>query len=294
MLKEETKIFFENLFRSRRLLNEAVSDDKIANAIQNYEFIYIYYAGDDTIERGYRTVRPFVLGTSTAGNKVVRAWQDKGKSDSLRPDSPRKRKDHEWFIDNDGKEKPGWRLFRVDKITSMYPTGKRFVDGEGKVLIPPLYNPNDKQMISIVASITPDKPDALQTKDIDSVEKPDVSKEKISKSDFDKQTGRFKQFYKANKNKREATAQDIENLYNVAKKVMKKSPDRYIVAVDNKGDFRLVDKKNEEKLREIAPESIVGGLSNLYSKYVLAGKDRKPEEERFFKQIEDKLKKPKK
>ena len=284
MILNEIKIFFSNIKNLRHLLNEGVGENDIVNAIQKHEYIYIYYAGDNTIERGYRTIRPFVLGTSTAGNKVLRAWQDKGKSDSLRADSPRKRPNHEYHRDNDGKEKAGWRLFIVDKISSAYPTGKRFVDEDGNVMIPPLYNQNDKQMTNIIASVSPKEPKSVQTKGLGKVAAPSVVATKVDKSQFDTQTNKFKKFYNAGKQKRDATAKDIQNLYDVAKRVMKKSPDRYLVAIDKKGDFNLVDIAQKDKL---PPEAIVGKLTNLYDKLVRTAKTTVPAEQSFIKQQKD-------
>ena len=284
MILNEIKIFFSNIKNLRHLLKEGVGENDIVNAIQKHEYIYIYYAGDNTIERGYRTIRPFVLGTSTAGNKVLRAWQDKGKSDSLRADSPRKRPNHEYHRDNDGKEKAGWRLFIVDKISSAYPTGKRFVDEDGNVMIPPLYNQNDKQMTNIIASVSPKEPKSVQTKGLGKVAAPSVVATKVDKSQFDTQTNKFKKFYNAGKQKRDATAKDIQNLYDVAKRVMKKSPDRYLVAIDKKGDFNLVDIAQKDKL---PPEAIVGKLTNLYDKLVRTAKTTVPAEQSFIKQQKD-------
>lgn len=280
----EIKILFNNIKSLRQLITEGVGDGDIVDAINNREYLYIYYKGDKTIERGYRTIRPFVLGTSTAGNKVLRAWQDKGRSDSLRADSPRKRRDHEYHRDVDGKDKPGWRLFIVDNMTSVLQTGKKFVDDDGNVMIPPLYNENDKQMTSIVASISPTKSDKIQVKDLDNIGEPDKTAQSVSKSEFDKQTSRFKQFYNVGAKKRDATARDIEKLYNVAKKVMKKSPDMYIVVINNRGEFRLMNKKQEEKL---PPEAVVGKLTNLYDKLVRPTKPAAPEREKFFKDIKN-------
>jgi len=285
----EIKILFNNIKQFRNLLTESVSDTTISDSINNHEYIYIYYEGDPEtggIARGARTVRPYVLGVSTAGNKVVRCWQDKGKSFSLSPQSPRRRKDHEYHIDLDGKEKAGWRLFRLDRISSLYPTGKRFVDENGKVIIPPLYNENDKQMVSIITSIKVIPDDQLQTKDLGSIEKPDVTKQKVDKSVFDKQTGRFKQFYNIGAKKREATSKDIENLYRIATKVMKKSVDKYLIATDNKGNFHLVDKINKDK---ISPEAVVGELRDLYNKFVLPNKPISSKENDFFDKIKNDL-----
>jgi hypothetical protein len=292
MILNELKILFNNLKNVRKLLlTEGVSNDAIIKAINDHEYVYLYYEGDPEsggVSRGARTVRMYLLGQTTAGNLAVRSFQDRGKSFSLSPESPRKRKDHEYHIDVDGKEKPGWRLFRLDRISSLYPTGKRFIDKEGNVMIPPLYNENDKQMTSIIASVsvTPEK--SVQTKDLDVVSKPDITMQKGKKSDFDVQTARFKQFYNANKNKREATARDIENLYNIAKKVMKKSPNRFFVAISDKGDFQLVDVKNKPNFPENA---IVGDLTALYSKYVLSSQENTEKEKNFFNQTLNNLKK---
>jgi hypothetical protein len=290
MILNELKILFNNLKNIRHLLTESVSGNDIVNAINNREYIYIFYEGDPEqgISRGARTVRPYCYGTSSAGNQVVRCWQDKGKSFSLSPESPRKRPNHEYHTDIDGKQKAGWRLFRLDRISSLLPTGKRFIDKDGNVMIPPLYNENDKQMTSIIASISVSPPEAIQTKDLDNPVEPDVTTQKVDKSVFDKQAGRFKQFYTANKAKREATARDIENLYRIAQKVYKKSPNRYFVAINDKGDFQLVDNANKDKFPENA---IVGDLSALYSKYVLAAKNDTPEELNFIKKTQDMLKK---
>ena len=288
MLAEVKKIF-ENIKHFRKLLTEGVGSSDIVDAINNREYIYIYYAGDETIEKGSRTIRPFVLGThKKSGNLVLRAWQDKGRSDSLRSDSPRKRRDHEYHTDNDGKEKPGWRLFRVDGIVHIYPTGRRFIDSNGNVMIPPLYNENDNDMSSIVASISVETPSRLPQKNVDAVDKPTVSTEKISPSEFEGQSGRFKRFFNAASKKRDLTKRDVENLYNVAKRVMKKSPNRYLVAVDNVGNFHLVDVKNTDKL---PPESIVGTLTNLYGKYATPASTINPEAEKIIKQSYDKMKK---
>jgi hypothetical protein len=142
----EAKILFENIKHFRQLLTEGVNDKVIVDAINQHKFLYIYYKGETTIETGYRTIRPFVLGVNTGGNLAVRAWQDKGRSDSLRADSPRNRLHHEHEVDTDGVIKPGWRLFLVDHITSAIPTGKRFIDAQGNVEIPTGYKENDKDM----------------------------------------------------------------------------------------------------------------------------------------------------
>ncbi len=123
----ENKVYIENL-NNVRLLVESVSRDTVADAITNKDVVFIYYSGDETINRGYRTIEPFTLGVSTAGNVVLRAWQQAGATDSGNPAS------------RPNDEIPGWRLFRLDGITSMSKTLRRFETAR------PKYNPQDRQM----------------------------------------------------------------------------------------------------------------------------------------------------
>lgn len=130
--------------RQLRSLNEFVSRNTVADAIQNKDIVFIYYSGDETINRGYRTIEPYVLGISTAGNVVLRAWQQNGATDTgnapVRP--------------NDNI--PGWRLFRLDGITSMAKTLRKFdTDPTYMTSHRPNYNPQDKQMTQIIMAIQP-------------------------------------------------------------------------------------------------------------------------------------------
>jgi hypothetical protein len=286
-MMNEIKILFENIKNFRHLITESVGDNDIIDAIQNHEYVYIYYEGDGSNKSGYRTIRPFVLGTSTAGNKVIRAWQDRGKSNSLSANSPRKRYEHEYWTDTlDNKEKPGWRLFRLDRISSIYPTGKKFVDNTGKVIVPPKYNEGaDEQMSSIIAYVSTKTPE-MKTSGTDSIDQPDVVGQKVSQ--FDTQTSKWKRFYDANKEKRKTTAQDIRKLYDIAKRVMKKSPNNFIVVINNKNEFELQDIRNKDK---IPPQAIVGNLTNLYDKLVKPPVSSDTAMQNFAKQEKEKMKK---
>lgn len=127
-----------------RSLNEWVDRNTVANAIQNKDVVFIYYAGDETVNRGYRTIEPYVLGTSTAGNLVLRAWQQAGATDSGNPAS------------RPNDEIPGWRLFRLDGITSMAKTLKKFeTDPAYMQTNRPNYNPQDKQMTQVILAVQP-------------------------------------------------------------------------------------------------------------------------------------------
>lgn len=165
-------------------LNEWVSRDSIADAIKNKDIVFIYYAGDETVNKGYRTIEPFVLGRSKAGNLVLRAWQQAGATDS--GNNPTRRND----------ELPGWRLFRVDGITSLVKTLRKF-DTDPTYLASnrPKYNPKDSQMTEIILAIQP-IPKGQETVSGDtSITKPDV---KISQPTgyFKNQADKFRNFFR--------------------------------------------------------------------------------------------------
>lgn len=114
----------------RDLVCEIASLDDIVNCIKNRKKCIIYYDGDEPGGRGLREIEPVCLGTSKAGNKVVRAWDNEGAS-------------HTNYIGE--KPLPGWRMFRTDKILSIKPTGETFDQ------MRPNFNPNgDKSMVSII------------------------------------------------------------------------------------------------------------------------------------------------
>lgn len=266
----ESKILFENIKHFRQLLTEGVSDKTIVDAINDHKFLYIYYKGETTQETGYRTIRPMVLGTNTSGNLALRAWQDKGRSDSLRPDSPRNRRGHEHEVDNDGVTKPGWRLFLVDNITSAVPTGKRFVDAQGNVLIPPGYKQNDADMTGgIVASVTGGKEpmkNVLPT-----------TKTKVP---------RWEKYKNANKNNRKITKQDVLNLNDIAKRVYKKPLTDFFVAIDNSNNFNLQDVRTKAKFPQNA---YVDDLVNLNNRLVTNTPVNKPAQDQFAKDQKNKM-----
>ena len=112
------------------LICELASIDDVVDCIKNKKKCVIYYDGDEPGGRGLRDIEPVCLGVSKAGNKVVRAWDNEGSSHTAyKGEQPL----------------PGWRLFRLDKILSLKPTGENFTE------MKPGYNPNgDKSMISVI------------------------------------------------------------------------------------------------------------------------------------------------
>ena len=112
------------------LICEIASLDSIIDAIKGRKIVVIYYDGDEPGGRGLRQIEPVCLGVSKAGNKVLRAWDNEGSS-------------HTAYIGD--QPLPGWRLFRLDKILSLKPTGENFTE------MKPGYNPNgDKSMVSVI------------------------------------------------------------------------------------------------------------------------------------------------
>lgn len=165
-------------------LNEWVSRDNVVDAIKNKDVVFIYYAGDDTVNKGYRTIEPFVLGRSKAGNLVLRAWQQAGATDS--GNNPTRKND----------EIPGWRLFRLDGITSLVKTLRKFeTDPSYLNSNRPKYNPKDSQMTEIIMAIEP----TIKGQDVvsggTSITKPDVSVTQPT-GFFKNQADKFRNFFK--------------------------------------------------------------------------------------------------
>jgi predicted DNA-binding transcriptional regulator YafY len=112
------------------LICEIASIETVTDCIKNKKKCVIYYDGDEPGGRGLRAIEPVCLGTSKAGNKVLRAWDEEGASHTgYKGEQPL----------------PGWRLFRLDKILSISPTGEIFSQKR------PNFNPNgDKSMTSVI------------------------------------------------------------------------------------------------------------------------------------------------
>lgn len=114
---------------SFKLFFEAVDDNvknTLIDSIEGRYVTYFYYSGDKHIAKGYRWVEPVCLGYSLAGNLVVRAFQ-------LR-ENPSK-----------SHHKPMWRLFRLDRISDISQSLRRFNTPR------PGYNPDgDRSMRKVI------------------------------------------------------------------------------------------------------------------------------------------------
>jgi hypothetical protein len=190
-------------------LSEWVSRDNVYDAIKNKDVVFIYYAGDETVNKGYRTIEPFVLGRSKAGNLVLRAWQQNGATD--RGNNPSRQND----------EIPGWRLFRLDGITSLVKTLRKFeTDPTYMSTNRPKYNPKDSQMSEIMIAIEPNAVGQTVSGDT-SIKKPDVV---ISQGDgfFKNQADKFRNFFRK---PADFSASWIENQKRVFRELIKKKND---------------------------------------------------------------------
>lgn len=115
---------------TKSLILEVASIESIVDAIRNKNVIIIYYDGDEPGGRGLREIEPVCFGFSKAGNPVLRAWDLQGAS-------------HRYYLGT--RPLPGWRLFRLDKIMSFMPTGRKFNQPR------PNYNfTGDKTMANVI------------------------------------------------------------------------------------------------------------------------------------------------
>lgn len=269
-MTKEDKILRENIESFRHLITEGASSSDIANYINNHEYIYMYYDGDDKTQSGNRTIRPYVLGTNKSGHKVLRAWQDRGKSHSFQKRPNREK--HDYWVDEDGM-KPGWRMFLVDKISKIYPTGKRFNDSEGGPLIPAGYHEGgDDDMVSIEAYVsTKDEPD------FDYKYKKDIEVDRVSRPD--QLRAKWEGIQKGNTRNRKMSADDVVKLRDIASRVYKKKHGSFLVAVDDRNNLHLITPEQKQK-KNIPDNAIYGSLPYLYDTLVNANK--KPDD-KFFK-----------
>ena len=88
-----------------KVLCEAVSSDKVIDAIRNRYQVIINYSDDKNRAPEKRLIEPYTYGISKAGNGVLRAFQYDG--DTYRG-------------------KPKWKLFRLDRVESWTPTEQHF------------------------------------------------------------------------------------------------------------------------------------------------------------------------
>lgn len=112
------------------LILEIASLGAVRDAISKRNKCVIYYTGDEPGGKGLREIEPVCLGYSKRGNLVLRAWDQQGASHTAyKGEQPL----------------PGWRLFRLDKITMFRPVDEKFNEPR------PNYNRNgDRSMVNVL------------------------------------------------------------------------------------------------------------------------------------------------
>lgn len=103
--------------------NSKLNGQKLCNAIKEKKQAKISYKGHE------RIINPHLIGIhKDTGNKVLRAFHVKGYSSS--------------------GDKPGWRLFSINKIVNVQVLDTNFQTQQG-------YNPNNKVISEFICRIEP-------------------------------------------------------------------------------------------------------------------------------------------
>lgn len=282
MLKE-TKILFNNIKQFRKSsLNEGISSREIEDYINNREYVMINYRAEDGDKQasGMRTVRPYIYGTDKrSGNEVIRVWQDRGNSWHYKKQPTRSLSDidrqkgfnrdgegHDFWNDKDSSIKPGWRVMKLSNIVSIFPTGKKFIDDNGKVYVPPKYKANNDADIN-VRTYVPISRDTV-------VQEPD-KEEPIDKQMPKKRVNKWEQFKNGDASKHEINSRIVNALKRRATTAYKKSISNFVVVVNYRGEFDIIERRN---INKVPKEAIVGDLPYLITKHL----DEKPVNDRGF------------
>jgi len=132
---------FEEICNETLMLTESVSNTKINKAINGMHPVTISYDDGKTDGKGknWRLIYPVAYGLTSAGNPVIRAYQEKGDSRRGLTTPP-----------ND-REYPKWKYFRVDRIKSWYMDKTQTFDGENLEA----FNEGGDDSMSVVYNIAP-------------------------------------------------------------------------------------------------------------------------------------------
>lgn len=132
----------ENILK--KILNEGVTDEQVNDALDNHKRIIIKYngpirkngvknSGDGIFHSGPRVIEVYAYGETSLGNKVIRAFEPYGSTQSKVPE---------------------WKYFLLDRISEWTPTEQTFskpadfyYHNIGK------FNPNDDKTMAIVYKI---------------------------------------------------------------------------------------------------------------------------------------------
>ena len=278
----ETKILLNQIKEFRKSINEGVSSKDIIDYINNREYIMVNYRAEDDERQasGMRTVRPYVYGTDRrTGDEVIRVWQDKGNSWHFKNRNTRDlsakdrdkgfKKDgegHDFWFDKNSEMKSGWRVMKLSNIVSIFPTGKKFIDDEGRVYLPPKYKADADADINVRAYVPITRQSIVQKP-----EEEEVVDEPTPTPTKDK----WEQFKDADASKHKVDRRIVDALRRRATTAYKKPIGEFIVVVNYRGEFDLILRRN---IHKVPKEAIVGDLPYLISTYL----DEKPDDRGFY------------
>jgi hypothetical protein len=117
-----------------------IAKERLIYYIEDNSKCKIFYNGNNTDDRGWRTIEPYAIGIhKTSGNTLLRARQLTRRAS----DTP----------DGNGKDPltrlpNGWRLFNIKYITEVKPGGGKFLPGKRSE-----YNPNDDAFSKVIVAV---------------------------------------------------------------------------------------------------------------------------------------------
>jgi len=153
-ISDDLESLYENFVKEARegAYKSTVTDEQVIKAIKDRFYIGIYYEDkSDEVLTGYRLIEPYVLGKGyrTTDNKILYPNRKYLRAFVIRDTLADK--DIGWKLSrrksvSKSKTVPYWRMFRLDRI-------KQFVVFPKKITkFRKLYNPDDKQMGTILAA----------------------------------------------------------------------------------------------------------------------------------------------
>jgi hypothetical protein len=130
------EVIFEELGKSKRILNEGVSSDDINDAINGKYNVNILYRDYEDKASSKRYIQVYNFAKTKAGNDAIRAYQIFGGSKT----TPRE---------------GAWKIFRLDRIEGWFPTkvkwNKAVSDLDASI---PKYNQNgDRTMATVMNKV---------------------------------------------------------------------------------------------------------------------------------------------
>lgn len=272
---EETKLLKEiHKSLKKQRLNEYVDRNFIKKAIENKRVIQIHYAGDETVNAGFRTIEPYLLGitsgTTGGGNVAVRAWQQAGDSDSANGIISNRWRARRTRHDRDNM--PGWRLFRLDGIKRAIPLTDKFAKNG---VFRDDYNPNDSAMKSIIVRVNRGDDAPYDEFGVDSIENPDVTIT-TGGPDLETQEKAWQKFYQEPETDQDKIKLRIDQFAFHIKKKRHENLAKYALMVDRElGDYKIVSQEaaNKNTRGNYPPDDVIGNMEQLYREHILQGQD---------------------